>query len=91
MSAKALRDEHLGLTKRLGQADSVNTADHSMLKPGDLAVTLDGVHVMVYRGERIWIEADPNIGKVVQITTPTDNAWFQLPIVLMRWTALSGH
>lgn len=87
-SAQALRDGFSGRTHVLFKANSISSVDHSRLRPGDLAVTADGVHVLAYLGNRTWIEADPNVHKVVEITLPTENLWFHVPVVLIRWECL---
>jgi cell wall-associated NlpC family hydrolase len=84
-SAMALGDGYRGWTTELFRHDSVAGADHSPLKPGDLAVTADGVHVMAYLGNHTWIEADPDAHKVIQVTLPTDNPWFNKPVTFVRW------
>jgi hypothetical protein len=85
-SARALRDGYRNQTVKLTDAASINTLDHSLLQAGDIAVTENGVHVMAYVGQNIWIEADPAIGKVVKVKTPSeDNGWFKAPVQVMRW------
>jgi len=88
-SAKALRDGCRDLTVPLFEAGSINETDCGDLQPGDLAVTANGVHVMVYVGDRTWAEADPDLKRVVEVTVPTENRWFTVPVVLMRWRVLS--
>jgi len=61
-----------------------------LLKPGDLAVTADGIHIMAYLGNRIWIEADPNMHKVIEVAVPTSNQWFNTPVVFVRWKWLKA-
>ena len=84
-SAEALRDGYRGWTTELFREDSVAGANHVRLRPGDLAVTADGVHVMAYLGNRTWIEADPDAHKVIEVALPTDNHWFKTPVVFVRW------
>jgi hypothetical protein len=84
-SALALRDGYRGWTIELFRNDTVASADLTRLRPGDLAVTIDGVHVMAYLGSQTWIEADPNAHKVIQVALPTDNPWFRTPVVFVRW------
>jgi cell wall-associated NlpC family hydrolase len=84
-SARSLRDRDRGWTSELFRENRVADADHSRLSAGDLAVTVDGVHVMAYVGNRTWIEADPNVEKVVRVVLPTQNPWFNTPVVFMRW------
>jgi hypothetical protein len=68
---------------------SLNALDRSRILPGDIAVTDTGVHVMVYLGEKRWIEADPGIGRVIAAQTPVaDNIWFAGPMRIMRWRIL---
>ena len=63
-------------------------ADPAQWRTGDLAVTADGVHVLAYLGDRTWIEADPTAHEVVEVTLPTSNAWFHVPVVFVRWRYL---
>lgn len=87
-SARDLGEGH-GLTTRLFTTPSLNALDHSKLLAGDLAVTADGVHIMIYLGNRQWIEADPDIGKVVTLSAPAkDNIWFTGPMSINRWKIL---
>lgn len=53
--------------------------------PGDFAVTSDGVHVMAYIGDQTWLEADPDVKKVIKVKAPSDNPWFSEPVNVMRW------
>lgn len=86
-TAKALRDEYHHYTKRWFEARSINQLDHKKILPGDMAVTTDGVHIMAYIGNKTWIEADPNIQKVIRVKVPDKhNPWFNLPIYILQWT-----
>jgi NlpC/P60 family len=87
-SARALRDGYRNLTRTIAAARNLNALDHSKLHPGDLAVTADGVHVLAYLGERTWIEADPELGRVVWLMAPAKSVWFKVPMRLVRWRAL---
>lgn len=87
-SARALGEEHLELTTHVLDADSVNQLDYTQLQPGDFAVTADGVHVLAYLGDKEWIEADPDAKRVLRLTTPSSNTWFNEPITVMRWKQL---
>ena len=86
----ALRDGYRGWTTVLFRNDSIEGADVSRLRPGDLAVTADGVHVMAYLGSGTWIEADPDAHKVIEVVLPTDNQWFKSPVVFVRWKWLGA-
>ena len=90
-SARALRDGYRAQTRPLFRADSVSAIDAQRLDVGDLAVTADGVHVMVYVGDRMWTEADPGLRRVVTLTAPADNHWFNVPVVVVRWRVLDGE
>lgn len=89
-SAKALRDGYRGSTCVVGTAPSVNAASVEHLRPGDFAVTSDGVHVLAYLGSRRWIEADPELRRVVVVETPAQNPWFGVPVHLLRWRTLGA-
>ena len=66
--------------------------DYANLSPGDLAVTDNGVHVMVYLGDGKWIQADPGIGAVATLDGRTaDNGWFHVPVTTHRWRVLDAN
>ena len=89
-SARALRDGYRGWTTELFRNNTIVGADATRLKTGDLAVTTDGIHVMAYLGSQTWIEADPDVHKVIEIVLPTDNQWFNVPVVFVRWRWLGA-
>lgn len=86
-SALELRDNR-HLTAELLQVQSVNTLDHSLIQPGDLVS--NGTHIMAYIGDQRWIEADPGKERVIIVTAPAHNGWFQCPMTVLRWTHLVG-
>ena len=90
-SAKELLGGFRGWTRVLFSSSSIDEADHSKLQPGDLAVTTDGVHVLAYLGKTTWIEADPIFGKVIRLSVPSDNPWFNRPVVFIRWSWLEDQ
>ena len=49
-----------------------------------------GVHVRAYLRGQTWIEADPDVHKVIEIVLPTDNQWFKAPVVFVRWRWLGA-
>lgn len=88
-TASALGQEQGGRTVHLLETPGINSLDHAQILPGDLAVTSSGVHIMAYLGEKTWIEADPEAGRVIRVTAPShDNGWFQTPMRIMRWKML---
>jgi hypothetical protein len=90
LSALALRDGEHGWTKRLFRSESINKIDLTKLLPGDLAVTVDGQHILAYVGQNKWSEADPSYHKVMVVTVPDpDNIWFSMPIYTLRWQQLN--
>lgn len=89
-SARALKSGYREWARPLFTADSVNEIDLTLLAPGDLAVTSDGIHVMAYLGMGEWIEADPGLGKVFKGCVPVRNKWFERPVSVIRWKILEG-
>jgi hypothetical protein len=88
-SAHALASGHRRYAVPLGISGTVETLDSSRLSPGDLAITQDGVHVMVHAGGGQWIQADPGEGKVVLLDPLTSsNPWFRVPVSVFRWRVL---
>ena len=88
-SARALKNSYRNWTEPLFQASSINQLDCKLLQPGDFAVTMDGIHTLLYLGDNEWIEADPGVGKVISATVPVeDNVWFNMPVQILRWKQL---
>lgn len=83
-SAKALGEGFRGDTRLVTRAASLNTIDVSRLRPGDLAVTADGKHVLAYAGDRTWIAADWPIVDRWRIPERR-NKWFRVPVRIVRW------
>ena len=88
-SAKALGENYRGFTRPLGISGKLRDLDFNRLSPGDLAVTADGRHVMIYLRDGKWIQSDPGPFKVT-ISKPAmdENPWFDSQVTLHRWTLL---
>ena len=84
-SARAMKQGYRDWTRHLFDADSVNELSAEVAAPGDLAVTADGLHVLICLGQGTWIEADPGLGRVFAAKTPVANPWFDMPVVVLRW------
>ncbi|HVE91020.1 MAG TPA: NlpC/P60 family protein [Actinomycetota bacterium] len=89
-SARALAQGHLGQTRVVMEAASLNSVATDRLLPGDFAVTRDGVHALAYVDGNRWISADPNLGGVATVRTPTDMRWFNVPVRIVRWRTLDS-
>lgn len=90
-SAKALAQGYRDYCFPLNLAGTVASAPEKALKPGDLAITDDGVHVMVYLAPDEWISADPGQGKVViEHPSKSKNPWFVRPVHFFRFTLLEN-
>ena len=86
-SARSLRDGYLAQTVSITSDDSINTSDLSRLAGGDMAVTQDGIHLLVYLGDRRWLEAEPGEGRVVVHDSPDESHhWFTVPVDFIRWS-----
>ena len=89
-TAKVLGEAKGNLTVGVVEAGSLNGFDHSLARPGDLAVTQNGIHILAYVGNAQWIQADPGAGKVIAVTAPSkENAWFSGPMRIVRWKLLA--
>jgi hypothetical protein len=84
----ALRDGYRGMTHPVARYASINDIDGRAIAVGDLAVTGDGSHVLVYVGKDEWMQADPFARRVITVTAPSDNRWFAMPVLVVRWDAL---
>lgn len=87
-TARDLRDGFRGLTTPVLRADCINDLSPDQLLPGDLAVTMDGVHVLAYLGGSAWIEADPGEERVLVGGVPSEIVWFRRPVQIVRWSLL---
>ncbi|MEO5716774.1 MAG: NlpC/P60 family protein [Luteolibacter sp.] len=88
-SAKALGEGYRGFTRPLGIRGKLSDLDSQKLSKGDLAVTADGRHVMVYFGNDQWIQADPIAFKVtIGKADPDKNPWFASMVTMHRWSLL---
>ncbi len=85
-SAKALGENYRGLTAAIAVAKSMNEADYTRLRPGDIAVLSSGVHTMAYLGDKTWIQADPLPMRVVRTVVPSEEGWFTQEVRFLRWT-----
>jgi hypothetical protein len=89
-SASEMGKARDGLTVHLLDAPNIRDLDHSKIRPGDLAVTKTGVHVLAYIGDETCIEADPEAGRVISIRArKDDNPWFDASVDIVRWSALA--
>ncbi len=92
MTAADLRDGKYGYTHVVGSADHLAGATVPDLRAGDLAVTSNGMHVLIYLGDARWIEADGDAHRVrtVRCADEPEHAWFHLPMMIMRWRVLDS-
>jgi hypothetical protein len=82
-SAKALGENYRGFTRPIGVRGKLRDLDLTRLTPGDLGITADGRHVMVYLGNNDWIQADPGPFKVTIGDPAIDpNPWFDSDVVV---------
>ena len=90
-SARALSESYRSYTRPLGGRGVIREMDYQGLLPGDLAVTTSGLHVLVYMGEELWIQADPGSDAVVMLHgRKDDNGWFRASVTTHRWALLSS-
>ncbi|MFT5125156.1 MAG: hypothetical protein ACI97B_003800 [Verrucomicrobiales bacterium] len=76
-----------GETEVVGQSVSIAVADHATLIAGDMALTSNGAHCLVYIGEARWIQADPHEARVIIVTaSDPKNHWLKTPVHFIRGT-----
>lgn len=89
IAAKALGEGYRGFTHPVGIRGRLRQLDFSKLEAGDLAITTDGRHVMVFLGGEEWIQADPGPMKVSIGNPAVDpNPWFDAEVAIQRWAVL---
>ena len=75
-----------GLTSAKGDGAPIPMRAAQNLRPGDLAVTTSGSHVLAYLGDNRWIEADPDIMRVHIVDLSTSQiAGQEVLLVAWRW------
>lgn len=91
-SAATMGDGYAGRTRPIATAPALNQLDHATIRPGDLAVTKSGLHVLAYLGNRQWISADPVKQRViVNDAADASNGYLQVPVKIVRWTLLDSR
>ena len=89
-SAKALAEGYLDFAVPSGEQGTIATMSYEKLQPGDLAVTQDRRHVLIFLGGENWIQADPAAEKVTIANGHTGKSgWFAAPVTLHRWSLLA--
>jgi hypothetical protein len=76
-----------GLTLALGDGQPMPMRAAPNLRPGDLAVTTSGSHVLGYPGDSRWIEADPDVARVHIVDLQTSPIAGQ-EVLLVTWSWL---
>lgn len=91
LTAADFAAEKYGYTVPIGKIDQLADYDPKKLRVGDMAVTADGIHVLIYYGNSEWIEANPSDrGVVVNRADPgSKRYWFHCPVTLVRWWLLN--
>jgi hypothetical protein len=88
-SALALSQGCRGYALPLGTHGTIRGMSYDGLMAGDLAITDSGCHVICYLGSGRWIQADPDIRRVVILDGRRDpNYWFDIPVHVYRWRVL---
>jgi hypothetical protein len=73
-----------GLTLPIGDGSPIEMRAAQNLRPGDLAVTTSGSHVLAYLDGERWIEADPDIARVNIVDLKTSPIAGQ-EVLLVTW------
>lgn len=89
LSARAIGTHHRRSTVPVTEGESIRGLDHGPLRPGDLAVTRDGKHLLVFLDGDRWIQADPVAGEVITVRAGDANQWLQVPVRVVRWRLLA--
>jgi cell wall-associated NlpC family hydrolase len=91
-SARALGNRHRNDTVALETTGTLREMDYAALQPGDLAVTSNGVHLLVFLGRDSWIHADPGAGAVITMNgRSSTNGWLRSNVTTHRWRELQNE
>ncbi len=70
-------------------AGGISSFDHSLLYPGDMALSRDGSLAFAYLGSHLWISANPLDQRAVIAQGPgNETAAFNAPVRIIRWRFL---
>ncbi len=88
-SADALANDYRGFTWPVDVEGTLQDIDPKTINPGDLAITENGVHLLVFLGDGKWIQADPGPNKVlIQDPKVDSSGWFKMKSTIHRWREL---
>lgn len=86
VSAHAISQGYRGYAFPLNLKGEIRQLDYTKLKAGDLAITQDGLHLLIFNDHQNWIQADPFESKVTSTNGRTgESQWFDNPIAIFRW------
>ncbi len=92
VSARDLAGSDRDLTVPLGVSGTIQeitSRELTKLRVGDLAVTANGAHLLVYLDEGEWIHADPSQRRVVIVHgLHSRDPWLRKRVTLHRWRCL---
>lgn len=88
-SARHMLEGYGGRMTPIGPPFAINRSEDEP-HPGDLAITVGGVHVMVYLDRSTIIQADPGRDAVVIDVIPGNSPWYDQPVRLVRWNLLNA-
>ena len=89
-SALAMSESYRNYLSPLHQKGTINNLEIENLQRGDLAITVDGVHVIVYLKDHLWIQADPfNEAVIITDSKKESNSWFDDEVRIYRWQNFS--
>lgn len=88
-SAEALGNNYRQMTTLVLKSREMDELDYNNIIPGDIIVAETGFHTFAYIGNNTWIEANPDKGKTVRITSDEKaKEWADIPIRVVRWSEL---
>lgn len=89
-SAKAMGESYRDFTRPAGIVGNLRELNPSRLQKGDLAVTDDTRHVLIYMGGGEWIQAEPSVGRVFTASAGSElSVWLASDVSIHRWTVLA--
>lgn len=89
-SARHLGEGYDGRLAPIEEGRCIADIEAAEIRPGDLAVTRDGRHVLAHLGGNRWIQAQPRARAVIATDRGADDGYLRTPVRILRWTALSA-
>ena len=87
-SARYMATGYDNRIEKLYENLTINDLKNKIVNLGDIAITVNGVHVLAYIGNNEWIQSDPTDMKVTINKSSANSPWFNQPVNIYRFRCI---